>query len=82
MTRGRGCESCDGTGFRGRVGIFEVLRMTDEIRALVADDASAKKLQRAAVAGGMRTLREDGVRLCLDGITTSAELQRVLGADG
>jgi type II secretory ATPase GspE/PulE/Tfp pilus assembly ATPase PilB-like protein len=81
LARGRGCESCDGTGFHGRVGIFEVLRMTDEIRALVADDASAKKLQRAAVAGGMRTLREDGVRLCLEGITTSAELQRVLGAD-
>ncbi|HSF62239.1 MAG TPA: ATPase, T2SS/T4P/T4SS family [Gaiellaceae bacterium] len=82
LARGRGCESCDGTGFRGRVGIFEVLSVTDEIRALVADDVSTKKLQRAAVAGGMRTLREEGVRLCLDGVTTSAELQRVLGTDG
>jgi type II secretory ATPase GspE/PulE/Tfp pilus assembly ATPase PilB-like protein len=57
------------------------MSVTDEIRALVADDASAKKLQRAALAGGMRTLREDGVRLCLEGVTTSAELQRVLGTE-
>ena len=82
LARGRGCRSCDGTGFRGRVGIFEVLRVTDEISALVADDASTKKLHRAALAGGMRALREDGVRLCLEGVTTSAELQRVLGTDG
>ncbi|HEU0247182.1 MAG TPA: ATPase, T2SS/T4P/T4SS family [Gaiellaceae bacterium] len=81
LARGRGCRSCDGTGFRGRAGIFEVLNVTDEIRALVADDASTKKLHRAALAGGMRALREDGVRLCLEGVTTSAELQRVLGTD-
>jgi type IV pilus assembly protein PilB len=81
LARGRGCPSCDGTGFRGRAGIFEVLSVTDEIRALVADDASTKKLHRAALAGGMRTLREDGVRLCLEGVTTSAELERVLGTD-
>ncbi|HEX2346746.1 MAG TPA: ATPase, T2SS/T4P/T4SS family [Gaiellaceae bacterium] len=81
LARGRGCKLCDGTGFRGRAGIFEVMSVTDEIRALVADDASAKKLQRAALAGGMRTLREDGVRLCLEGVTTSAELQRVLGTE-
>jgi len=81
LARGRGCTSCDGTGFRGRVGIFEVLSVTDEIRALVADDASTKKLHRAALAGGMRTLREDGVRLCLEGVTTPAELQRVLGTE-
>ena len=82
LARGRGCRSCDGTGFRGRVGIFEVLSMTDEIRALVADDASTKKLHRAALAGGMRALREDGVRLCLEGVTTSVELERVLGTEG
>lgn len=81
LARGRGCQSCDGTGFRGRAGIFEVLSVTDEIRALVADDASTKKLHRAALADGMRTLREDGVRLCLEGVTTAAELQRVLGIE-
>ncbi len=81
LARGRGCRSCDGTGFRGRVGIFEVLSMTDEVRALIVEGASTKKLQRAALAGGMRTLREDGVRLCLEGMTTSAELRRVLGTE-
>ncbi len=81
LARGRGCETCDGTGFRGRVGIFEVLRVTEEIRALVSDGASAKKIHRAAVAAGMQTLREDGVRLCLEGVTTAAEIQRILGTD-
>jgi type II secretory ATPase GspE/PulE/Tfp pilus assembly ATPase PilB-like protein len=81
LARGRGCETCDGTGFRGRVGIFEVLRVTDEIRALVSDGASVKKIHRAAVAAGMQTLREDGVRLCLEGVTTAAEMQRILGTD-
>jgi type II secretory ATPase GspE/PulE/Tfp pilus assembly ATPase PilB-like protein len=81
LARGRGCETCGGTGFRGRVGIFEVLRVTEEIRALVSDGASVKKIHRAAVAAGMQTLREDGVRLCLEGVTTAAEIQRILGTD-
>jgi len=81
LARGRGCTSCDGTGFRGRVGLFEILTVTEEVRALVYDGASAKKIHRAAVAAGMQTLRDDGIRLCLDGITTAAEVQRILGAD-
>jgi type II secretory ATPase GspE/PulE/Tfp pilus assembly ATPase PilB-like protein len=81
LARGRGCETCDGSGFRGRVGIFEVLRVTEEIRALVSDGASVKKIHRAAVAAGMQTLHEDGVRLCLEGVTTAAEIQRILGTD-
>jgi type II secretory ATPase GspE/PulE/Tfp pilus assembly ATPase PilB-like protein len=81
LARGRGCEMCDGTGLRGRVGIFEVLSVTEEIRGLVSDGASAKKIHRAAVAAGMQTLREDGVRLCLEGVTTAAEIQRILGTD-
>ena len=82
LARGRGCEACDGTGFHGRVGIFEVLTVTDEIRALVDEGASAKKIHRAAVTAGMRTLHEEGVRLCLEGVTTVGEVQRILGADG
>ena len=81
LARGRGCQACDGTGFRGRVGIFEVLAVTDEIRAHVCDGASEKKIQRAAVAAGMRTMRDDGVRLCLEGVTTAAEVQRILGTE-
>ena len=81
LARGRGCAVCAGTGFRGRVGIFEVLSVTDEFRALVSDGASAKKIHRTAVASGMRTLHQDGARLCLEGVTTVAEVQRVLGVD-
>jgi type II secretory ATPase GspE/PulE/Tfp pilus assembly ATPase PilB-like protein len=55
--------------------------VTEEIRALVNDGASVKKIHRAAVAAGMQTLREDGVRLCLEGVTTAAEIQRILGTD-
>jgi type II secretory ATPase GspE/PulE/Tfp pilus assembly ATPase PilB-like protein len=81
LARGRGCGACDGTGFRGRVGLFEILGVTEEIRTLVCDGASAKKIHRASVAGGMQTLRDDGVRLCLEGVTTAAEVQRILGTD-
>jgi type II secretory ATPase GspE/PulE/Tfp pilus assembly ATPase PilB-like protein len=81
LVRGTGCDHCAGTGFRGRKAIFEVMPVTDELRGLIADGASAKKLQKAAVAAGMRTLRDEGVRLCLDGLTTVDEVVRVLGDD-
>jgi type IV pilus assembly protein PilB len=79
LAHGAGCTACGGTGFRGRVGLFEVLPLTDDIRALAADRASTTEIQKAAVAGGMRTLREDGVRLCLEGVTTADEVRRVAG---
>ena len=79
LVRGRGCTACGDTGFRGRAALFEVLRVTDDIRSLVAERASTTEIQRAAVAAGMRTLREDGIRHCLEGVTTAAEVQRVLG---
>jgi type IV pilus assembly protein PilB len=79
LARGAGCTACGGTGYRGRVGLFEVLPMTETIRTLVADRASTATIHKAAVAEGMRTLREDGVRLCLEGVTTSDEVRRVAG---
>lgn len=74
-----GCGACGGSGYQGRVGVFEVLTLTDEIRGIVADRASTTEIHRAAVAGGMQTLREDGVRLCLEGVTTAAEVRRTVG---
>jgi type II secretory ATPase GspE/PulE/Tfp pilus assembly ATPase PilB-like protein len=56
-----------------------VLPLTGEIRALASERASTTEIQRAAVASGMRTLREDGVRLCLEGVTTPDEVRRVAG---
>jgi type IV pilus assembly protein PilB len=79
LARGAGCTACGGTGYRGRVGLFEVLPMSETIRALIADGASHAAIHSAAVAEGMRTLRDDGLRLCLDGLTTLDEVRRVAG---
>jgi len=77
--RGRGCADCRGTGFRGRTGIYERLGMNDEIRAELPRLRSAGELRRLAVAAGMRTLRDDGVRLVREGVTTAEEVLRVTG---
>ena len=79
LARGVGCPACGGTGYRSRVGLFEVLSMTDPIRELIAEHASNAAIHRAAVDEGMRTLRDDGVRLCLEGVTTPTEVRRIAG---
>jgi type II secretion system protein E len=77
MWVGEGCEHCSGTGYRGRVGIFEVLPVDDEIRELVMRRATVKEVKDKAIALGMRTLREDGIQKVKDGITTIDEVLRV-----
>ncbi|MBW7896065.1 MAG: Flp pilus assembly complex ATPase component TadA [Opitutaceae bacterium] len=72
--RGRGCPECHGTGYRGRLGIFEILVVDDELRRLIHDGAPAAKLRAHARAAGMRTLREDGVRKIIAGLTTVEEV--------
>ncbi len=79
LTHGLGCSACGGTGYRGRVALFEVLMLSDEIRELIAGGASTVEIHRTAVADGMRPLYEDGIRLCLEGVTTLAEVRRVVG---
>jgi type IV pilus assembly protein PilB len=79
LERGSGCPACGGTGYRGRVAVFEVLDFTESIRELVAARTPTTELHRAAIEGGMRTLRDDAVRLCLAGVTNPAELRRVVG---
>ncbi len=71
---GRGCEKCNDTGYRGRQGLFELLDMTDPIRELVTERASAVVLKEKAIELGMGTLREDGLRNIFDGITTIEEV--------
>lgn len=71
---GTGCDHCHQTGYHGRRGIFEWLRMTETIRELVLDRAPTLELRRAAITLGMRTLREDGMRAVLDGETTVEEI--------
>jgi type IV pilus assembly protein PilB len=75
--RGGGCRDCRGTGFRGRIGIFEMLRMNDEIRALILERASSREVRRMAVKQGMSSLREDGWRLIREGKTTPEEVLRM-----
>ncbi|MEO8342203.1 MAG: type II secretion system ATPase GspE [Gallionella sp.] len=72
-----GCDKCGLTGYQGRVGIYELLLTTDQIRAQIHDRASEADIRAAAQQDGMRTMREDGQRWLADGTTTQAELLRV-----
>ncbi len=71
---GKGCDYCNGTGYRGRVGVFEIMVFTDEIRTLVMNGASTGILHEAALRNGMRTLRESGLLAIYDGVTTIEEV--------
>ncbi len=79
--RGRGCEYCGKTGFRGRSGIYEVLDITSDIRRLILSGAHATEIHREAERSGMRTLREDAADRVRQGLTTVEEVMRVT-ADG
>ncbi|MDA8169762.1 MAG: ATPase, T2SS/T4P/T4SS family [Nitrospiraceae bacterium] len=74
---GRGCERCNGTGYRGRVAIFELLDIDDEFRELITRNATSREMKDKAVASGMRTLRKDGLGKVRQGITTIDEVYRV-----
>jgi general secretion pathway protein E/type IV pilus assembly protein PilB len=76
-----GCEQCRGTGFRGRMGIYELLVSNDRIRELAIDRAPSNLIKKAAMENGMRTLRDDGWDKVLSGITTVDEVLRVTKAD-
>lgn len=78
--RGRGCEACRGTGFRGRTGIYELLAVSDELRQAIMRHRGAAELGRIGVEGGMRTLRQDGLQKVLAGLTTAEEVLRVTSA--
>jgi type IV pilus assembly protein PilB len=74
--RGAGCEKCNKTGYKGRVGLYEVLEVTDEIRELVLVGASALELRKKAIDEGMITLRRSGLRKVQAGMTTIEEVVR------
>jgi len=73
---GRGCSKCNGTGYRGRIGIFEIMVFTDEIRDLIMDQASTNVLRSAGLKNGMRLLRDNGLAAIYDGITTIDEIAK------
>jgi type IV pilus assembly protein PilB len=74
--KGSGCERCNQTGYKGRLGLYEVMEITDELRELILVGASGLELKRKAVEEGMITLRRSGLRKVIDGITTIEEVVR------
>jgi type II secretory ATPase GspE/PulE/Tfp pilus assembly ATPase PilB-like protein len=81
FTRGSGCSACGHTGYRGRVGIFELLRLTPALKALIRGGASELELRAAATAGGMQWLSDDAVAKIKQGLTTVEEVLRVVRVD-
>lgn len=81
IRRGAGCRTCRMTGFKGRMGCFEIFNINEEVRLLINGDESTSSLRRRARELGMRTLREDGIRKVLGGKTTASEVIRVTMAD-
>jgi type IV pilus assembly protein PilB len=79
--KGRGCRTCSDTGFKGRVAVYEVMSLTEEIKEFVLNGASAMELKREAIRGGMLTLRRSALNKFVDGITTLGEVLRVSTSD-
>ncbi|MDR0781429.1 MAG: Flp pilus assembly complex ATPase component TadA [Pseudomonadales bacterium] len=77
LRRGAGCERCGGTGYRGRIGLYELMLMSDEIRHLITSGADANVIRKQAISEGMRTLREDALDKLRQGMTTPEEVVRV-----
>ena len=73
-----GCDQCNHTGYRGRIGIYEVMRITDKLRRLIASRAPEDQIREAALSGGMSSLGEDGLAKVKSGVTTPDELLRVV----
>ena len=76
----KGCERCNGTGYRGRTGVFEVLEITDDVRELMQSKPDAGAITRAATDAGMTTMFEDAAAKCRAGVTSAAEVFRVTTA--
>jgi type IV pilus assembly protein PilB len=80
--RGKGCDHCRQTGYRGRTGIYECMEVNREIQRLTMARASAEEIEEAAVRNGMTTLAADGLRKAAEGITTVAEVERIVPSNG
>jgi type IV pilus assembly protein PilB len=74
--RGRGCSKCGGTGYKGRLGVFEIMEFTEGVRQLVMTNATVTELRKAAIDEGMYTLRQAGLRKVREGVTTMEEVVR------
>jgi len=77
LKRGAGCEKCNGSGFKGRIGIHELMEATTAVKILIKKNATSYELAQQAAQDGMTTLKQDGIRKTMDGITTIREVRRV-----
>ena len=77
-----GCQACNGSGYRGRMAIFEMMVMNSEVRELAFERASISKIREAAIRGGMRSLLGDGKLKILRGVTTPVEVARFAQIEG
>ncbi|HPI77004.1 MAG TPA: ATPase, T2SS/T4P/T4SS family [bacterium] len=78
LYRGQGCEFCRETGYLGRVGVYEMMQLDDELRLLITEEASAPDIRRKGIELGMYTLQQDGIRKVIAGVTSIEEAMRVL----
>ena len=74
--KGKGCKQCNSTGYKGRIGIFEVLEITKEISAMIVDKESSAKIEENAIANGMLTMIQDGFIKAKNGQTSIEEILR------
>jgi type IV pilus assembly protein PilB len=81
LVKGAGCKTCNGSGYRGRVALYEVMRFTETLKEMVLQGASSAELKVAAIKGGMSTLRMSGIEKVLQGVTTTEEIGRVTMGD-
>jgi type IV pilus assembly protein PilB len=81
LQKGAGCRTCNNSGYKGRVALYEVMRFTDSLKEQVLTGASTADLKAAAVKAGMSTLRASGIKKIIDGVTTPEEIMRVTMSD-
>jgi type IV pilus assembly protein PilB len=81
LKKGKGCNTCAGTGYKGRVALYEVMRINDELKELILNGASTTELKREAMRHGMKSLRQAGITKIKEGVTTIEEVLRGSAAD-
>jgi type IV pilus assembly protein PilB len=81
LIKGAGCKNCNGSGYRGRVALYEVMKFSDSLKEMVLQGASTAELKTSAIKSGMKTLRMSGTEKILQGITTIEEVGRVTMGD-
>ncbi|HKZ06966.1 MAG TPA: type II secretion system protein GspE, partial [Methylomirabilota bacterium] len=77
LHKGKGCQTCSFTGMKGRVAIYEVMPITEQMREMILRNAPTAEIREAALAAGMKTLRQNALQKVLDGVTTVEEVLRV-----